>query len=78
MLSKSVLQQVWLVIEKIKTEEIYYLSDSDLIEGIHNQLVTETSLTKEEIIATYQYIQSRIPLIRDLAEVRANQVQSRL
>jgi hypothetical protein len=70
MLSSSTLRRIWLIIEQTQTRIILELSDSELVRRIQAQLETQVFLTASELNAVHYYIQSRVPLIRDLAECR--------
>ncbi len=69
-LSRLALQKIWLIINSVEKTEISYLDDSEVIEYMQKKLAREIILTDREIHSTDNYIQSRLPLIRDLAEIR--------
>ena len=70
MLRKLLLQKIWLIIEQLE-EEVLELTDSELIYRMQSLILTETILEHGEITSISEYVQSRIPLIRDLVEVRS-------
>ena len=70
MLTKGLLQKIWLIIEQLE-EEVLELTDSELIYRMQSLILTETILEHREITSIAEYVQSRIPLIRDLVEVRS-------
>lgn len=78
MLSTIALQNIWLIIEQLEGTEVLLLSDVELIHLIQKQLATEMILTDAEIRSSYEYIQSRILLIRDLAEVRSTNIKQNI
>lgn len=69
MLSKLIIQKTWLIIERLKGEEVAKLNNVELIKEMQEQLNEDSKLTNLEIKEISTYIQSRIPLIRDLAEI---------
>ncbi len=62
------LRQIWLSIERIQTDSLLELSDLELMRQIQEQLEEQKVLTSAELKFAHVYIQSRILLIRDLAE----------
>ena len=66
MLDSSTLHQIWLAIEQMQTDSLLGLSDLELVKQIQEQLEKQRFLTATELYAAHIYIQSRIPLIRDL------------
>ena len=70
MLTKLLLQKIWLIIEELE-EEVLELTDSELIHRMQSKIATETALELGEIQSISEYVRCRIPLIRDLVEVRS-------
>ncbi len=70
MLDSLKLQLVWLVIEHRKTSITQELSDYEITQNIIENLQEQIFLSNSELIEVYIYIRSRIPLIRDLAEIQ--------
>ena len=68
MLDSSKLHQIWLAIEQMPTDSLLGLSDLELVKQIQEQLEQQRFFTTTELYAAHIYIQSRIPLIRDLTE----------
>ena len=68
MLNSSTLRQIWLIIEQTQKEILVELSDSEIVGQIQKQLETQIFIPNSELTAANNYIQSRIPLIRDFAE----------
>ena len=74
MLTKLLLQKIWLIIEELE-EEVLELTDSELIDRMQSLIATETILECADITSISKYIHCRIPLIRDLVEVRSIQIR---
>ncbi|MGL4882591.1 MAG: hypothetical protein ACRC8K_16250 [Waterburya sp.] len=70
MLNSSTLRQIWLIIERTQTRILLELSDRELIRRLQEQLEAQISIPDSELIAARNYIQSKVPLIRDFAESR--------
>ena len=70
MLNSQTLRQIWLIIEQTHCRLLLELSDSQLVAQIQQQLETQVFLPDSEIYAARNYLQSRIPLIRDTAQGR--------
>ncbi|MGD1920993.1 MAG: hypothetical protein ACFCAD_20220 [Pleurocapsa sp.] len=68
--NKLLVQKIWLIIEELE-EEVLNLSDSELIYRMQSKIATEAVLEREEISFISEYVQCRIPLIRDLVEIRS-------
>ena len=70
MLNAFTLRQIWSIIELTQTRILLELSDSELVRQIQEQLEARILLSAPESHAAHCYIQSKTPLIRDLAESR--------
>lgn len=70
MLNSSALSHIWHIVEQTQARIILELSDSELIRKIKEKLEATVFLSVSELNAAQNYIRSRIPLIRDLAEAR--------
>ncbi len=64
----SLLLQVWKVIDQTNFYELLYLNDTELIQRLLRQLETQNRLSQEETVLVQVYLNSKLPLIRDLAE----------
>ena len=64
----SLLRQVWKVIEQTNFYELLYLNDTELIQRLLRQLETQNRLSQEETVLVQVYLNSKLPLIKDLAE----------
>ena len=70
MLNSSTVRQIWRIIENAHVGILLELSDSELVRWVQHQLETEVFIPDSELHAAQNYIQSRVPLIRDLADTR--------
>ena len=68
MVDSLTLRQIWLSIVGIQTNSLLELSDLELMRQIQDKLEQQNVLTAGELKFAQTYIQSRILLIRELAE----------
>ncbi|MEM9275769.1 MAG: hypothetical protein AAGA80_22845 [Cyanobacteria bacterium P01_F01_bin.143] len=64
----SLLRQVWKVIEQTNLYELLSLNDTELIQRLLRQLETKNRLSQEETLLVKVYLNSKLSLIKDLAE----------
>jgi len=64
------LRQLWSLIESTQSAILLSLDDQSLVQWLVRQFGTERSLDHGEADTLSQYIQSKLSLIRDLAEAR--------
>lgn len=64
------LRQLWTVVEKTQANILLNLDDTSLVQWLLRQFKAERSLNHDEVDVLNAYIQSKLPLIRDLAEER--------
>jgi hypothetical protein len=64
------LRQIWSLVETTQTNLLLNLDDASLVQCLLRQLNTERSLDSQETDLFSRYIQSRLPLIRDVARSR--------
>ena len=67
-ISGLTLRQIWLAIERIQTNSLLELSNLELMRQVQEKLEQQNVLNSAELKFAQNYIQSRILLIRDLAE----------
>ncbi len=67
----SLLRQVWKVIEQTNLYELLSLNDTEMIQRLLRQLETKNRLSQEETLLVKVYLNSKLPLIKDLAESRS-------
>ena len=64
------LRQLWAVVESAQAQILLNLDDSSLAQWLLRQLKAQQSLDSDETNLLNAYIQTKMPLIRDLAEER--------
>lgn len=69
-MTPTMLRQLWSLVENTQATTLISLDDASLVQWLIVQLKTNISLTGKETDRAMDYIQSRISLIRDLAEER--------
>lgn len=69
-MTPAMLRQLWSVVEKTQAKTLVSLDDATLVQWLIKQLKSTTSLNCKEADLMNEYIQSRLSLIRDLAEER--------
>lgn len=69
-MSPLMLRQIWSLVETTQTQVLLNLDDDSLVQWLLRQLVNQRSLDSHEAYLFSTYIQSRLPLIRDLAQSR--------
>ncbi|MBE9032700.1 hypothetical protein IQ266_23465 [filamentous cyanobacterium LEGE 11480] len=66
------LRQFWSVVETTQANILLHLDDSTLVRHLTHDLQTQRLLDAEETTAVNHYIESRLPLIRDIAQSRVS------
>jgi hypothetical protein len=69
-MSPIMLRQLWALVEATQSPILLDLDDTSLIQWLLRQLRVERALDTNETYLFRNYIQSRLPLIRDLAHNR--------
>ncbi|MDY7006256.1 MAG: hypothetical protein SWX82_20605 [Cyanobacteriota bacterium] len=69
-MTPTMLRQVWSLIENSQATTLISLDDATLVQWLIKQLKTRNALNGREADLINEYIQSRLSLIRDLAEER--------
>jgi hypothetical protein len=69
-MSPTMLRQLWSVVENSQATTLVSLDDATLVQWLIKQLKTRSSLNCKEADLVNEYIQSRLSLIRDLAQER--------
>ncbi|MEG3842668.1 hypothetical protein [Microcoleus sp. herbarium14] len=64
------LRQLWSLIETTQATLLVNLDDDTLVQWLLKQLITNSALNGKETDMLNDYIESRLSLIRDLAEQR--------
>jgi hypothetical protein len=71
LMSPRMLKQLWSVVESTQAQTLLNLDDMSLVQWLLKQLSHRHALNHQEASLCSHYIQSRLPLIRDLATQRA-------
>ncbi|MDJ0556052.1 MAG: hypothetical protein QNJ68_16750 [Microcoleaceae cyanobacterium MO_207.B10] len=69
-MSPTMLRQLWSVVENSQATTLVSLDDATLAQWLIKQLKSKVSLNCREVDLMNEYIQSRLSLIRDLADER--------
>lgn len=67
-MNPSILRLTWAAVEEIQSRDLLDLTDTALVRLILQQVARKILLSGEEVGALYDYISTRMPLIRDMAE----------
>lgn len=70
-MSPLMIRQLWSLVEATQSQVLLNLDDSTLVQWLLKQLKTQRALDRTEAVVFSDYIQSRLPLIRDLAHSRS-------
>lgn len=71
-MSPMMLRQLWSLVEETQSHILLDLDDSSLVQWLVRQLKNRRSISATEASQYSYYIQSHLPLIRDLAHSRSN------
>lgn len=69
-MTPSLLRQLWSLVETTQTQLLLNLDDDSLAQWLMRQLGSQQALNYAEKDVINDYIQSHLPLIRDLAQSR--------
>jgi len=69
-MTPAILRQLWSVVETTQAHTLLKLDDASLVQWLTKQTTTQTTLDGSETDVLSSYIQSRLSLIRDLAQER--------
>ncbi|PZV09063.1 MAG: hypothetical protein DCF22_19160 [Leptolyngbya sp.] len=70
MITAKMMQQLWAVIESTQVNTLLQFNDSDLVKLLLNQFANHQMIDAQTANNLNTYIESRLPLIRDIAEER--------
>jgi hypothetical protein len=70
MTTPKIMRQLWSVVETTHTNTLLQMDDANLVQWLIKQTNTQALLDRSEADFLSDYIQSRIALIRDMAEER--------
>ena len=69
-MTPTILRQLWSVVEATQTHTLLKLDDASLVQWLLKQTKNQASLDGDETNVLTNYIESRLTLIRDLAQQR--------
>lgn len=69
-MTPTMLRQLWSLVETTQPSQLVNLDDDSLAQCLLKRLKSESSINGQEVDLLNEYINSRISLIRDLAEAR--------
>ena len=69
-MSPLLLRQIWGLVEATQSQILLTLDDESLVEWLLSQLTNQRSLDSQEANLLSDYLQSHLPLIRDVAQSR--------
>ncbi len=69
-MSPLMLRQIWSLVETTQSNTLLSLDDASLVQCLLRQLKTQRSLDTSEADLYSTYIESRLSLIRDMAQSR--------
>lgn len=69
-MNSTTLHQIWSLIEDTPSSALRRLNDGELIEQLLFQLEQQKRLSVEETSAASAYLQTKVPLIRDLTQAQ--------
>lgn len=69
-MTPSLLRQLWSLVEATQATLLLQLDDSMLAQWLMRELQQEAHLTHGDRMVVHDYIQTKLPLIRDLAHDR--------
>lgn len=67
-MNASILRQFWAIFETLQPSLVISLENNQIVEFLVEQLQAKQRLAPQEVEAIGDYIQTRIVLIRDLAQ----------
>ena len=69
-MNSTSLRQFWSMVEQTQTNVLLELSDRELKIRLQQQWEQNQNVSAPEMKLVQEYIQAKMPLIRDLAEIR--------
>lgn len=69
-MSTSMLRLTWTVVEEASARDLLHLSDTMLVRLLMQHIAQKILLDGEEVCVLYDYLGSKVSLIRDIAESR--------
>lgn len=75
-MTPKIMRQVWSVVETTQTKTLLHMDDASLVQLLVKQTKNQAALDCHEADNLCDYIQSRLPLIRDIAHERQYNLQT--
>ncbi|BAZ40082.1 hypothetical protein NIES4101_60430 [Calothrix sp. NIES-4101] len=69
-MTPSIMRQLWSVVEKTHSKTLLNMDDASLVQLLVKQTKTEVSLDGNETSYLKNYVESRLALIRNVAQER--------
>ncbi len=70
MVTPNMMRQLWTLVESTQVSTLLQFEDSDLVQFLLKRFKAQQSIDPQDASSLNIYIQSKLPLIRDLAEDR--------
>ncbi|MBC7972671.1 MAG: hypothetical protein H7Z11_21535 [Verrucomicrobia bacterium] len=70
MVTPNMMRQLWALVESTQVNTLLQFEDSDLVQFLLKRFKAQQSIDAQDASNLDTYIQSKLPLIRDLAEDR--------
>ncbi len=70
MVTPNMMRQLWALVESTQVNTLLQFEDSDLVQFLLKRFKAQQSIDAQDARNLDTYIQSKLPLIRDLAEDR--------
>lgn len=70
MVTPNMMRQLWALVESTQVTTLLQFEDSDLVQFLVKRFRAQQSIDAQDVSNLDTYIQSKLPLIRDLAEDR--------
>jgi succinate dehydrogenase flavin-adding protein (antitoxin of CptAB toxin-antitoxin module) len=72
MVTPNMMRQLWALVESTQVTTLLQFEDSDLVQFLLKRFRAQQSIDAQDVRHLDIYIQSKLPLIRDLAEDRSS------
>lgn len=69
-MTPQIMRQLWSIVETAQTKMLLQMDDASLVQWLVKQTKTKVSLDSGDTDFLHDYIQARLPLIRELAYER--------
>lgn len=70
MVTPNMMRQLWALVESTQVSTLLQFEDSDLVQFLLKRFKAQQLIDAQDTTSLDTYIQSKLPLIRDLAEDR--------